>query len=249
MPAVGDEDLWREHAENPTEETLAAIVERYEPLARYLARKALSKAPPWQDREDILSFAHHGLLDAIRLFDPGQGVKFETYATRRISGAIIDQQRRMDPLTRNQRRAVKQLEMAIAELEAELDREPTEGELAERLGIEVAEVRQAYYDRQSLQGSLEEQLENAEGKSMSHEVGFHPSHAHLDSDAEIASQMIEARTHLSRRLARLSRTQRSFLVWHYCEHMSLKDMARMLDLTEPRCSQLRAEALRQLVAP
>lgn len=244
-----DEGLWRAHLEAPSEETLEALVTRYEPLARYLAKKALAKAPPWQDREDILSFAHHGLLDAIRLFDANKGAKFETYATQRISGAIIDHQRRMDPLTRNQRKAVKDLEAALAELEGELSRTPTEHELAERLGISVDDVRGAYYDRQSLPGSLEEQLENAEGRATNTEVGYSPLQAHADSEAEVVSQLVEAREHLSRRIARLPRWQRSLLIWHYCENMSLKDLSRLLALTEPRCSQLRAETLRQLIIP
>ena len=100
------EGLWQVYAEDGDPVALEALVIHYEPLARYLARRALAKAPAHQDAEDLISYAHRGLLDAILKFEPGRGLKFETYASRRIGGEIIDGLRRQDPLTRTTRQRV-----------------------------------------------------------------------------------------------------------------------------------------------
>src|SRR4051812_12753057 len=154
---------------------------QYAGLAGYLGRKALAKAPPYQDREDILSYAHHGLLDAIQRFKPAMGVKFETYATRRITGAIIDGQRRQDPLARQTRRKVKIVEASIEQLWDESDRDPTIEDIADRAKMSVAEVRASLVAQQSLNASLDTEHSQVEARG-------------LDSDAEVVAMVGELRS-------------------------------------------------------
>lgn len=240
------EALWTAHFTNPTPATLEALVLQYEPLAAYLARRALAKAPAWQDRDEILSFAHDGLLDAIAKFRPDGGAKFETYATRRIGGAIIDWQRRMDPLTRPQRKAVKALDATINALENELGREVTTAEVAERMDIDETTVLHLLVIQQSLEGSIDDLIDKygvAEGHYWNFETRFGFDQ---EDDSDLSYQLDEIRHHLARSLTHLLPWQRAFMVWHYCEEMSLRELARMLGLHESRCSQFRTDILRRI---
>lgn len=240
------EALWREHVISPTEETLERLVLAYVPLARYLAQRALAKAPPHQDREDILSYAHHGLLDAIKRFDPDRGFKFETYATRRIAGAIIDGQRRQDPLSRSLRKRVKEMARSVAELGDELEREPTLGEVADRMAVSIDEVRQLQLAQKSLNSSLNVLMDpDRGGDGLLEQVSSGATH---DDGHELELRMIEIGDALAPLLSRLSPRERAFVVYHYCERKTLREVAKCLGLHETRTGQLRTEIMKALTA-
>jgi RNA polymerase sigma factor (sigma-70 family) len=125
MGSVNDlAEAWAAYREDDDQDALDYLVRKYAPLAGYLAQRALVRAPEHQEASEILAFAQDGLLDALRKFDPDQGAKFETYATRRIAGEIVDGLRRKDPLGRTARRQVKTVE-----------------ETAGVAGLDVADVR------------------------------------------------------------------------------------------------------------
>lgn len=235
--------LWTQHVTAPTEDTLEQLVIAYVPLARYLAQRALAKAPPHQDREDILSYAHHGLLDAIGRFEPGRGFKFETYATRRIAGAIIDGQRRQDPLSRSLRKRVKEMSRASDVLHDALEREPTLQEVAEVLGVDESDVRQLLLAQKSLNASLDVLIgEHGGGEA----AGFDSS---LEGDHEVETRMAEIADALAPLLSRLAPRERAFLVYHYCEQRTLREVAHQLGLHETRTGQLRTEIMRSIGSP
>lgn len=213
----------------------------YKSLADYLAKRALLKAPPYQDREDIFSYAHHGLIDAIRRFDPSQGVKFETYATRRISGAIIDWQRRQDPLTRPMRRRVKQ--MSVTEAALRMDgREPSVAEVADAMGASQDEVRELRVIQQSLAASIEATLEASEGSTAGIAALNH------DAGLEVNAQELEFRDRVVDLLERLDDVERTFVVRYYGEKRKLKDIAQILGVHESRVSQIRDAVIRKMAA-
>lgn len=232
------EALWAEHMARPTDETLEQLVVAYVPLARYLAQRALAKAPAHQDREDILSYAHHGLLDAISRFEPGRGFKFETYATRRIAGAIIDGQRRQDPLSRSMRKRVKEMAKAIDDLHEELEREPSLSEIAARLSVAETEVRELLLAQKSLNASLD--ALTAEDRAAE---AFDQS---VEGDHEVELRIAEIRDALAPLLSRLAPRERAFVVFHYCERMTLREVAKCLGLHETRTGQLRTEIMRSI---
>lgn len=235
------DEIWRSYAETRDPETLEFLVVHYESLARYLARRALAKAPPYQDPEDILSYAHHGLLDAIARFEPGR-VKFETYATRRIAGAIIDGQRRQDPLGRAARKGVKVLALAENSLWSSLGREPTIAELADTLGEAEDQIRELLVTRQTLTSSLDESFDDS-GESVRDEL---TTGLVEHSSAEAESFMSEICTALSNRLPNLTEKERAFIVLYYCEHRNLREASEILGISRPRCGQIRLDALNSL---
>lgn len=214
---------------------LEALVIHYEPLARYLARRALVKAPPHQEAADLISYAHHGLLDAIRKFEPARGLKFETYASRRIAGEIIDGQRKQDPLSRPIRRRVRALRDAQQLLWDRLGRQGTLDELAEELGENVFAVRQLMVQQQTLTRELDDLTAEA-----LHTASF-------EADLEFEEYQSEVRNGLARLLPRLSDRHRAFVVMHYVDRRSLRDIGKAFGISDARCGQIRREVIQTLV--
>lgn len=225
-------EVWVEYKARPTEELLDFLVRQYAPLAGYLARRALAKAPPYQDAEDILSYAHHGLLDAIARFEPGR-VKFETYATRRISGAIIDGQRQQDPLARSARRRVKLMQNAIAGLWETLDRDPSVEEIAEQMGESAETVRATMLAQKSLAGSLD--VDNGVSDSLA-----------MSGEAEVDAQLNEIRERVAQILARMPERSRAFVLAHYCGEQNLRTSGEALGMSNDWCRLTRRQVLTTL---
>ena len=105
---------------------------------KYVASRVATGLPSSVEQADLVSYGMFGLIDALHKFEPGRGNKFETYAIPRIKGAIIDELRAMDWVPRSVRFKAREIEKAHADLEAMLKRQPTEAEMADRLGIVAA---------------------------------------------------------------------------------------------------------------
>jgi RNA polymerase sigma factor FliA len=135
------------------------LVVNYAPLVKHVAGRVLGRMTGPVDREDVLSWGIVGLLDAIETYDPGRRSKFESYAISKIRWSILDELRRVDPLSRRVRRRAREVELAKGELAQRLGRTPTE-EVARQLGVGIAEHR-AFLERcwQAHVGSLEASLE------------------------------------------------------------------------------------------
>lgn len=227
---------WAALAEREDPEAIDLLVREYASLARYLARRAAAKAPAYQDPDDLLSYAHGGLLDAIRLFEPAVGVKFETYATRRIAGAIIDGQRRQDPLARGTRKDVKAMQAAIVEFWEQAHREPTVAELAKAIGKTEDEVRDTRVAQKSLNASIEAR----------HEAGL--DSPTIVAGAELSTQVTEARRRVALKLAALSSDQRAFVLTHYVDQQTLRATAQLLKVSNVVCRDTRRAVLDRLTA-
>lgn len=224
---------WAAYREDGDRDALDALVRQYAPLAGYLARRALVKAPEHQEAEEILSFAQDGLLDALRKYDPAQGVKFETYATRRIAGEIVDGLRRKDPLGRVLRRQVKQVSTAAGELGEETNRTPTTREIAERTGLEESEVRVALLAQQTVNDTLENPALAARFAQ--------------PAEAETSSQEGELAGVVAHRIALMGPRERAFVLAHYVDESNIKTTAERLSISTGQCRRIRAEVWQAIV--
>lgn len=231
-----DSDLvpvWAAYKETGDMDALELLVARYAPLASYLARKALKRAPAHQDAEDMLSFAQHGLLDAIRRFDLDAGVKFETYATRRIAGNILDEQRRMDPLTRPLRTRVKAVNSATEALWEELGRNPTVAEVAARSELTEAQVREAQASVKTMVAELDTASVDA-----SHRIG---------DEAVTTVQLADLRGRIAHRLTELDEFGMVWLLVFYCDGHEQRDAMKTLGVNPKGCQDARDRVLRGLL--
>src|SRR6186713_1306466 len=119
-----------------------SMLKQYSPLVRRLAHQMIAKLPANVELDDLIQVGMIGLTDALSRFDAGQGVQFETFATQRIRGAMLDELRGNDYLSRGVRKQQRSIESAVAKLEQKLGRAPVESEIAKEMGITLAEYQE-----------------------------------------------------------------------------------------------------------
>jgi RNA polymerase sigma factor for flagellar operon FliA len=212
------------------------------PQVKLIARRIHERLPVSVSLEDLVSVGVVGLIAAIDRYDPKHDVKLKTYAEYKIRGAILDNLRGLDWAPRQQRKRAKSIENAIATLEQELQRMPTEDEIAARLEISVAEYQDWLSESRGLTlGSLENAGSEDEGCNLLRYLA--------DSDEHWPSQILE-RAELERLLAgaidKMSELEKTILGLYYYEEMTLREIAKVLGLHESRISQLKSQAILRL---
>ncbi|MDR1612116.1 MAG: FliA/WhiG family RNA polymerase sigma factor [Planctomycetota bacterium] len=240
-PALSPEEegeLWRRYVATEDEEARGRLIENYLPLVFQTAERLAKHFPAHLDIQDLISYGNLGLLDAIRKFKPGEGVKFSTYCNLRISGAIFDELRRLDWISRQLRSKVNQEKRVREELEVELGRAPYDDEMAERLGIgagEYAELRQEVQIKTMV--PLDRKWDD-NGDNDSGPVELLPDAKAPDPLNELIRAEIKEVA-----LRGLSADEKQVLILYYYENMNLKDIGLVLDLSESRVCQIHQKTL------
>ncbi|HEY4184041.1 MAG TPA: FliA/WhiG family RNA polymerase sigma factor [Polyangia bacterium] len=220
-----------------------AVARRNEYVTRYLgcvekvARRLARKLPRHVDIDDLKSAGMIGLIEAAERFDPSRNEKFEAFAEFRIRGAMLDDLRSRDSLSRDMRRLCSELRDAAAQLANQIGRTPTEGELASHLGLAVEEVR----DRHAkLSGWSVVGLDDA-GPSFLDRTADDQSPDPCDATArrELFDQMIG-------HIETLPEKMQQVLALYYCEDLNLKEIGHVLGVTESRVCQIHGEATKRL---
>lgn len=211
----------------------------YLPLVRYVA--STIGVPAHVDHADLEAYGVFGLADAIERFRPELGFKFETYGVRRIRGAILDHLRSLDWVPRTVRSSARKIDRAMAELEAQLHREPTAAEVAEHLGLTEEELHaQLSLVANSNQGSLDESSATLEGERAS--LGDQLGDASVEDQAFAAALESQVRSAVLACLPRLEERDRMIIALHYLEDVTLGGIAEILEVTESRACQMVAKA-------
>ena len=220
------------------------LVVNYSPLVKYVAGRISGRMTGPLDQEDAISSGLFGLLNAVETYDPGRRTKFESYAISKIRWSILDELRKVDPLSRRARMRAHQTERARDELVQTLGRAPTESELVRRLGISITEHR-AFLDQYARVNvrSLEARLE-LQGGSVG---GLHDLIVdHSATDPESAAEDAEVRARLVRAIQGLGEQERVVTTFYYYEGLTLREIGRVLNLTEGRISQILHRAIAHL---
>ncbi len=243
MDDTGKKKLWEEYAAAGSPEVREKIILEYAPLVKVVAGRLSMYLGYNVEYEDLVSYGIFGLIDAIDKFDCMKDVKFETYASLRIRGAILDQIRKMDWIPRTIRQKQKRIDAAIKEIETQYGRSATDEEIAKLLGITDEE----YLDWQSQMKitnvvSLNEFLE--QGSEVSNEAGSTKSAA-FDSPEEILERD-ELKKMLAQALELLTEKERKVIVLYYYEDLTLKEISNILEVSESRISQLHTRALQKM---
>jgi RNA polymerase sigma factor FliA len=209
----------------------------------YLAKIIVNRLVPTHGRhaeyDDLINNGIIGLMDAIEKFEPGRLVKFETYASLRIRGEIIDSMRRQDWAPVSLRKKIKTVSSAMFTLEERLGRPATEEETAEYLGMDVPDLLKTLEDAQTLNILYIEELKS--GGDSSREPGGSEGDtvsAHYEKQElkEIIAKLIEE----------LPENERLVITLYYYEEMTMKEIAMTLGVTEPRISQIHSKVLSKL---
>jgi len=222
--------------------TREALILEHLPQVRLIARKIHERLPDSIAVEDLVSAGVLGLISAIDCFDSRHNVKLKTYAEYKIRGAILDSLRDLDWAPRQRRRLAKQIEAAISRLEQKLQGVPEDEHIAEELGVDLDTYRQYLVSTQGLTlGSLEYSGREEDGREL---ISFL-----ADEDSPLPSEVLEQRE-LEQLLAdsvrRLPKMERTILGLYYQEEMTLREIARIVNLHESRISQLKTQAILRL---
>ncbi|MCW5221510.1 RNA polymerase sigma factor FliA [Verminephrobacter aporrectodeae] len=222
-----------------------AMLRQHAALVRRIAHHLIARLPPNVELDDLIQAGMMGLADALSRYEAAQGVQFETFATQRIRGAMLDELRESDWMSRSARKSQKDIEHAVHRLEQRLGRSPLESEIAREMGMDLA-------DYQSLLGKvrgtqlvyLEDMAPGGDG-----EDGFLDHHV-VDSAADPVELLRDRRlkTSLVHAIESLPERERHIMGMYYEQDMNLKEIAAVLGVTESRVCQLHSQSIARLRA-
>jgi RNA polymerase sigma factor for flagellar operon FliA len=223
------------------------MIVQYAPLVKYVVGRMAVSMPGVLGSEDIISYGTIGLIQAVDRYDPTVGVKFETYAIRRIKGSILDAIRSLQQLSRDASKRARDLDHAYDELTQKLGRMPTNREVADHLGLSADELGQALLDASHTVVSLDTPLGESTGD------GERPSLLEqIADDGTPGPDMQTEKRHLMEALIQaiqaLSERDRLVVNLYYYEELTLKEISEVLGVSTSRVSQLHAAAVFKLRA-
>ncbi|UWG98343.1 FliA/WhiG family RNA polymerase sigma factor [Dehalobacter sp. DCM] len=220
-------------------------LEKYLPLVKRIAGRLAISLPEHVDQEDLYGYGVFGLLDALNRFDPSRGVKFETYATLRIRGSIIDGLRAMDWVPHSARQKVKQVTQGFTYLENTIGRSPTTEEAAAYLNMTVSELNETL-----LQGQYMTlvSLEDVNTTDINDNT-VSPLDLLIDQSSQESFSQIEKEEQkqiLVDAIEKLSEKEKMVVALYYREELTLKEIAAIMNLSESRISQIHSQAILRL---
>lgn len=222
-----------------------ALIKQYQPLVRKLAHHMMAKLPPSVEVDDLIQVGLIGLSEALTRFEASQGVQFETFATQRIRGAMLDELRGTDWMSRSSRKGQKDIEVAMRRLEHRLGRTPMESEIAAEMGLPLDEY-------QSLLGKVRgTQLVYLEDMSRNGEDDDSYLDRHVaDNEADPLNMLRDQRLResLVAAIKALPEREQYIMSMYYEQDMNLKEIAAVLDVTESRICQLHSQSIARLRA-
>jgi len=232
-------DLWQQYRESKSTEIRNEIVLQYTGLVKKIVLRFRGSYNNFGQMDDMVNQGMIALIDAVEKFDPGMGNKFETFATLKIRGTIIDFMRKQDWVPRSQRSLSKVLEETFGELYVELEREPTNEELSARMGISEANLQKIYQQRHN---SIVLSYEEAINEKMM-EVSPLITEERSDDSPEATVLQDELKTKLAEAIDQLKEKERLVVSLYYYENLKLKEIAEVLGVTESRVSQIHSQAM------
>ncbi|MCI7056932.1 MAG: FliA/WhiG family RNA polymerase sigma factor [Selenomonas bovis] len=233
--AADIEDLWSSYKKEQDIEQRNALIEHYLPLVRLVAGRLAIGLPSHVDRDDLLSSGFFGLLDAIERYDPTRRNKFETYAGVRIRGAMLDYLRAKDWMPVTMRQRIRKYSDVSAQLASELGREATDEEIRERMGIGEKEYR-----------VMLRELGAATLIPLDDYLAGGGEKAAEDGGPSAQLEATEIKETLAAAIDRLPEKERIVVSLYYYDELTLKEISKILHLTEARISQLHSKAVFRL---
>ena len=219
------------------------IIEEYLPLVKYIASRISIGKNQILEFEDLVSYGVIGLMDAISKFDDSKGIKFSTYASIRVKGAIIDEIRKNRPISKGAMDKLNRFNMAVEKLQKELGREPSNEEIAKELNMTLLEVGEVenYINYISVV-SLEDVI-FSEDEDMNVMGTIEDKNSPSPEEKFVNNEKVEV---LSQAIADLNDKDRTVLNLYYYEGLTLKQIGEILSVSESRVCQLHSRAIRNL---
>src|ERR1700760_3792758 len=211
-------ELWRRYKDQGDATARERLVVAYSPMVKFVAGRLGAGLPSHVEDADLISYGLVGLIGAIERFEPERGIKFETFAMTRIRGSIIDELRSLGWVPRSVRSRAREIEQAQAKLEHQLQRAPTEVDLADKLGMTETELQSAL-------------LEIANSWAAAPQEAL--------ASNEVKDRLTEA-------IGSLPEREQLVVALYYYENLTLREIGEVLGVTESRVSQLHTKAVMRL---
>ena len=238
MKTVDKEKLWDAYRKKPTQELREQLIIEYAPLVKLVAGRLSMYLGHNVEYDDLVSYGIFGLIDAIDKFDLAKNVKFETYASLRIRGAILDQIRKMDWIPRTVRQRQRKMDEAIKQIEMRTGKNATDEELARELGLTEDEL---------CNWQSQMKVTNVVSLNEFEENGPEPvidtsNKSHFAQPEDVVEEA-ELKETLVAALDLLTEKERKVIELYYYEEMTLKEISKILEVSESRVSQLHTKGL------
>jgi RNA polymerase sigma factor for flagellar operon FliA len=236
--------LWRHYVKRRQVATRNELVEHYLPLVRYHAEriKTSSNLPSVVDINDLISAGIVGLIEAIGKFDPGRGIKFETFCAQRVRGAMFDYLRRCDWVPRQIRSKAHKLAARRNTLASRLERPPTESEMAEELGMSLESYRVM---AESLSIKDQISIEGYQVESSKYDCVLQMEMAADQRNRHPLTQL--QRQELRQAAERgLNEKEKTVLIMYYYDQLTMKEIGEVLGISESRVCQIHGQLLKFL---
>jgi RNA polymerase sigma factor for flagellar operon FliA len=219
-----------------------ALITAHLGTVKYIADRFAAKLPPSVERDDLYGAGVVGLIEAVERFDASRGIAFTTFAELRVRGAILDNLRSLDWASRTTRRRAREIQETFARIEQEEGRSATEEEVALKMKISLAELRESLQDLRGLKVTDLDERDEETGLSA------------LDTVRDSAASPLEEiegtqnRRLLAQAIDKLPERERQVVALYYLEELTMKEIGAVLNVTESRVSQLRTQAIVRLRA-
>jgi len=217
-------------------------LERHVPLVRRMAHHLVARLPASVQIEDLIQAGMIGLMDALERFEEGMGAQFETYATQRVRGAMLDELRRGDWLPRSVRQTQRKIDVAMQKLEHKQGRAPSENEMAEALEVPIDEYQHMLADARGSHLFYYEDMDSDEDSDsyLDRHVADHAANPQERlTDRRFKEALVEG-------IERLPEREKFVMGLYYEHEMNLKEIAAVLGVTESRVCQLHSQAVARL---
>ena len=243
---MGIEKVWQEYLETRSKTAKDKLLVEYAPVVKYTAQRMAINLPKSVEVNDLISSGVMGLIKAVEAFDPTREVKFETFATHKIRGAILDELRALDWVPRSVRQKSRALQKAYSKLENDLGRMPYDDEVAAELNVSIQEFEDMLSDVTpttilSLEESRDDQsgeskqlkimdvIEDPQGTNPLKELGFE-----------------ETKRILKESITSLPEKEKLVIALYHYEELTLKEIGEVLNISESRVSQIHSKAIIKL---
>ncbi|MFD1850358.1 FliA/WhiG family RNA polymerase sigma factor [Oceanobacillus bengalensis] len=238
-----EQELWNEWINNRSNHAANELIANYHYLVSFHVERISSHLPNSVSKEDIRSLGLIGLYDALKKFEPNRDLKFDTYASIRIRGAIIDGLRKEDWLPRSLREKVKKVEKAHQQLEQKNQRSPSSEEIAELVGISPGEVEQVVKDGLFANVlSIEEKPKSGSREGVREGIGYSlPDSPKENPESKVVQK--EVKDELVASIKALNEKEQLVVSLFYFDELTFTEIGQVLDLTTSRISQIHKKAI------
>jgi RNA polymerase sigma factor FliA len=241
-------ELWRTYKRTNDQALRDRLILNYAPIVKYVAGRLGSGLPAHVDEGDLVSYGLLGLISAIERYEPDRDVKFETFAIARIRGSILDELRALDWVPRSVRSRARQIERAMAELEAKLARAPTDEEIAAKVGISVDELEGSLTDISRSSIAALDELWTISGSGGDQVALIDTIEDEHGPEPQRAFAQTELREIVADAITNLPEREKLVITLYYYEDLTLREIGEVLGVTESRVSQLHTKAILRLKA-